>query len=159
MVLKVRANGYSAIYKQFTKEYFPDVCVKIAEDVPMGTVLDETDIYISIYSQTLFEASCMGIPVVYHKCDREIMDPPFDGKSELLTTRNIPDLTRALRDFLEGNSRFDKFLDKAVMEKYIGPLDGKNLERNLDFVLSWLKNLNGSEVSNLRGNKGASRSR
>lgn len=159
VVLKVRANGYSAIYKQFTQEYFPDVCVKIAEDVPMGTVLDETDIYISIYSQTLFEASCMGIPVVYHKCDREIMDPPFDGKSELLTTRNIPDLTRALHDFLEGNSRFDKFLDKAVMEKYIGPLDGKNLERNLDFVLSWLKNLNGSEVSNLPGNKGASRSR
>jgi hypothetical protein len=33
-----------------------------------------------------------------------------------------------------STSRFDKFLERDVMEKYIGPLDGKNTKRNLDFI-------------------------
>lgn len=147
VLLKIRANGYSSMYKKFIQEYFSEVLIKIVEDVPMRKVLEETDIYISIYSQTLFEASCLGIPVIYHKTDNEIMHPPFDGKSELVTTTNIPNLIRALRKFLEGDNQFDAFLDKTVMEKYVGPLDGKNLERNFEFVLSWLKNLNGGRAA------------
>jgi hypothetical protein len=30
-------------------------------------------------------------------------------------------------------------LDRDVMEKYIGPLDGKNLERNMNFIDTMLK--------------------
>jgi spore coat polysaccharide biosynthesis predicted glycosyltransferase SpsG len=105
----------------------------------MREVLHESDLFISIYSQTLFEASCLGIPVIYHKNDREIMDPPFDGESELVTTHNVSDLEQALQDFLVGSHRFDAFLDKSVMEKYIGPLDGKNLERNFDYVIGLLE--------------------
>jgi hypothetical protein len=134
VILKVRANGYSHLYRQFIDEYFPGRVDRIEDKVPMRVVLDETDFFISIYSQTLFEASCLGIPCVYHKNDREIIDPPFDGISELVTTFDVPDLERAIRDFLAGNSRFDIFLDRQVMEKYIGPLDGGNLKRNLDFV-------------------------
>jgi len=111
---------------------------RIVDDLPMVTVLEETDFFVTIYSQTLFEASCMGIPVVYHKCDREIMDPPFDGKSELVMTFDVPELEEALTDFLSGSTRFDAFMNKKIMEKYIGPLDGKNLERNMDFVLNLL---------------------
>lgn len=139
VVLKVRPNGYSAAYRHFTEEYFPRLVDQIVDDVPMRKVLDETDFFISIYSQTLLEASCLGIPAVYHKCDCEIMDPPFDGKSELVTTFDVPGLERALLDFMAGSNRFDAFLDKGVMEKYIGPLDGRNLERNLDFVLELLE--------------------
>jgi spore coat polysaccharide biosynthesis predicted glycosyltransferase SpsG len=111
----------------------------VVDNVPMRTVLDDTDLFISIYSQTLFEASCLGIPVIYHKNDREIMDPPFDGKSELLTTFDVSDLEQALQDFLMASHRFDAFLEKSVMEKYIGPLDGKNLERNFDYVIGLLE--------------------
>jgi hypothetical protein len=139
VILKVRANGYSHLYRQFINEYFPGRVDCIEDQVPMRTVLDETDFYISIYSQTLFEASCLGIPCVYHKNDREIIDPPFDGKSELVTTYNVVDLEQAILDCLAGSSRFDAFLERSVMEKYIGPLDGGNLERNLDFVRQLLK--------------------
>jgi hypothetical protein len=138
VVIKVRPNGYLEQYRQFTEEYFPGMVDLIFDNVTMHEVLCGTDLFISIYSQTLFEASCLGIPVIYHKTDREIMDPPFDGKSELVTTNDIPELTQALRDFLAGADRFDAFLNKLVMEKYVGPLDGKNLERNFDFVLSLL---------------------
>lgn len=140
VVLKVRPNGYRKLYQQFTEEYFPSMVSLIVDQVPMRQVLDKTDLYISIYSQTLFEASCLGIPVIYHKNDREIIDPPFNGRSELVVTHNIPDLEHALEDFLLGSDRFDAFLDKSVMEKYIGPLDGKNLERNHRFVLDLLNN-------------------
>jgi hypothetical protein len=140
VVLKVRPNGYLAQYQMFTEEYFPGMVDTIVDMVPMREVLDESDLFISIYSQTLFEASCLGIPVIYHKRDREIMDPPFDGKSELVTTHDRSDLLHAMHDFLLGNNRFNAFLDKTVMEKYVGPLDGNNLERNYNFVVDLLKN-------------------
>lgn len=140
VVLKVRPNGYIKQYQHFLEEYFPGVVDLIVDNVPMREVFDESDLFISIYSQTLFEASCLGIPVIYHKNDREIVDPPFDCQSELVTTKNVSDLTKALRDFLVGDSRFNAFLDKSIMEKYVGPLDGNNLERNCNFVVELLKN-------------------
>jgi len=143
VVLKVRANGYSHLYRQFVEEYFPSLVDRIVDDVPMRSVLDEADFFVSIYSQTLFEASCLGIPCVYHKNDREIIDPPFDGCSELVTTFDVPGLEKAIADFLSGSKRFDSFLEKSVMEKYIGPLDGKSLERNLSFVECLLKQSEG----------------
>lgn len=145
VVLKVRANGYSELYRRFTEEYFSGLVDLIVDDIPMRTVLDGTDFYVSIYSQTLFEASCLGIPAVYHKIDRQIVDPPFDGKSELVTTYNVSDLEQALSDFLAGSDRFDTFLQKSVMEKYIGPLDGGNLERNMCFVEKLLEQAGGQQ--------------
>ena len=139
VVLKVRPNGYVDDYRVFIEEYFPGVVIRIEDEIPMRTVLEQVDFYISIYSQTLFEASCMGIPCVYHKKDVEIMDPPFDGKSEVVTTTSVPELEQAIIDFLSGSTRFDSFLSKPVMEKYIGPLDGKNLERNISFVKKLIK--------------------
>jgi hypothetical protein len=134
VVLKVRANGYRMLYQQFTEEYFPGLVDGIVDVAPMRAVLDETDFFVSIYSQALFEASCLGIPCVYHKNDREILDPPFDGRSELVTTYNTDEFQQALSDFLAGSRRFDAFLGKKIMEKYVGPLDGGNLERNLAWV-------------------------
>jgi hypothetical protein len=142
VVLKVRPNGYLEQYQMFTDEYFPGMVDTIVDVVPMREVLDETDLFISIYSQSLFEASCLGIPTIYHKRDQEVMDPPFDGKSELVTTYNRSELLEALRDFLKDDARFNAFLDKSIMEKYVGPLDGKNLDRNFDFIAKNLYKLN-----------------
>ena len=134
LVLKVRPNGYSHVYRDFCAEYFPALCPRILDQTPMRQVLDQTDFYISIYSQTLFEASVLGIPCVYHKVDRETLDPPFDGKSELVTTSDVGELVNAIRDFLTASDRFDAFLDRDAMARYVGPLDGHNLARNLAFV-------------------------
>jgi hypothetical protein len=138
VVLKVRPNGYREQYQMFTDEYFPGMVDAIVDKMPMCKVLDETDLFVSIYSQTLFEASCLGIPAIYHKVDTEIIDPPFDGKSELVTTHNCSDLLQALRDFLKDDVRYKTFLDKSIMEKYVGSLDGENLKRNFDYILGLL---------------------
>jgi polyhydroxyalkanoate synthesis regulator protein len=66
------------------------------------------------------------------------MDPPFDGHSELVTVDNVDDLVKAFSDFQSGDKRSDAFLDTSVMEKNIGSLDGKNLERNRAFVYDLL---------------------
>jgi CDP-glycerol glycerophosphotransferase (TagB/SpsB family) len=134
VVIKVRSNGYREQYEQFCREYFPGLVDDIADKVPIKDILEQTDFFISIYSQTLFEASCLGIPCVYYKKDDEIKDPPFDGHSELVTVFDVDGLVKAFFDFQAGNKRFGAFLDKSVMERYVGPLDGKNLERNLTFV-------------------------
>jgi hypothetical protein len=139
VVIKVRANGYSHLYEQFVSEYFPGIVDVIIADAPMRRVLETTDFYISICSQTLFEASCLGIPSVYHKNDREIIDPPFDGSSELVTTTDVSELEQAVADFLSHSRRYDEFLRREIMEKYIGPLDGRNLERNLSYALKLLE--------------------
>lgn len=146
LVIKVRPNGVLEQYKSFVAEYFCDLEVELLRAVPMVDVLQKTDLYISIYSQTLFEASCLGIPVIYYKKDKEYLDPPFDNKSELVTVNTVIDLKQAFLDFKAADSRFEAFLDKAVMEKYIGPLDGKNLERNLDFIYRLLGKPNIGEL-------------
>jgi hypothetical protein len=138
IVVKVRANGYRRQYEQLVQEYFPGLVDEILDDSPMVTVLERTDFFISIYSQTLFEASCLGIPSLYYKTDTEIMDPPFDGHSELVTIGNVDDLVGAIEDFRSGHQRYETFLKKSVMEKYIGPLDGGNLDRNLSFIYNLL---------------------
>ncbi len=137
-VIKVRGNGYREQYESFAETFFPELDCEIIDTVPMKDVLMKTDFYISIYSQTLFEASCLGIPAVYYKKDNEIMDTPFDGHSELVSVGNIDDLITAFDDFQHNPSRYQNFLKREVMEKYIGPLDGGNLERNKAFIYSLL---------------------
>lgn len=139
ITIKVRPNGYQKQYKNFVNEYFTSLHVKIFSDVPMMTVLAKSDLYISISSQTLFEASCLGIPCIYYKKDSEIMYPPFDKQSELVTVDTVDELVKAFFDFQAEHERYNAFLDKSILEKYIGPLDGKNLERNIDFIYELLE--------------------
>lgn len=138
LVIKVRPNGYEQQYRNFVYEFFPDLSIEIASTLPMKAVLEKSDFYISIYSQTLFEASCLGIPCLYYKKDTEIMDPPFDNQSELVTVTTPENLIQAFNDFQSNHPRYNAFLDRSVMERYVGPLDGHNLQRNLDFVYQLL---------------------
>jgi hypothetical protein len=136
LVLKVRTNGYLSQYGAFLAEYYPDLAVQLIDRVPFSQVVQRADFYISFYSQTLFEASCLGIPVLYFKKDTEISDPPFDGNSELVTACSFEDLVNKMELFYQRDPIYLPFQDKAVMEKYLGPLDGHNLERNLEFIYS-----------------------
>lgn len=141
IAIKVRPNGYQKQYENFVEEFFPYLDIKILSSIPMKKVLEKSDLYISLYSQTLFEASCLGIPCIYYKKDDEIMYEPFDGNSEVVTIDSIDQLVNAIIDFQAGDERYNAFLDKTVMEKYIGPLDGNNLQRNIDFVYELLETL------------------
>lgn len=131
VVIKVRANGSKAQYLQFTEEFFPGLVTEIVDAAPMRSVLNASDLFISIYSQTLFEASCMGIPVIYFRVGDVFKYPPFDGQAELVTVDTVDALESAIEDCRAGSDRFAPFLDRTVMSQYIGPLDGRNLERNL----------------------------
>lgn len=140
VVIKVRPQGYYKQYENFVNEFFPNLVDEIVATKPMKQVLLCADLYISINSQTLFEASCMGIPVIYYKKDNEILPPPFDNKSELVTVTNINDLVTAFYDYQNSHKRYNAFLELNIMEKYIGPLDGRNLDRNLQFINKLLDN-------------------
>ncbi len=109
IILKIRPNGYKKQYEKFVEKFFPNLNIKIEDMVPMKEVLEKSDFYISIYSQTLFEASCLGIPVVYYKKDTEIMNPPFDNNSELVTIENIDDMVQAFYDFKNEHERYSAF--------------------------------------------------
>ncbi|HLD22993.1 MAG TPA: hypothetical protein VJA83_03560, partial [Sulfuricurvum sp.] len=139
IIIKVRPNGYEKQYYDFVNTFFPDLNAQIITTAPMKTILEKTDLYITIYSQTLFEASCLGVPSLYYKKDSEVMDPPFDGQSELVTVGSVEDLVQAFVDFQSEDTRYNAFLDRSVMERYIGPLDGNNMKRNVDFVYELLK--------------------
>ena len=134
IILKVRPNGYIEQYQAFIDEYFKSLKIQLIADMPMVDVLNKADYYISIYSQTLFEASCLGIPVLYYRKDSEVMFAPFDNNSELVTATSVEELIQAFYDYQNSHKRYDAFLDRKVMEKYIGPLDGNNLQRNLQFI-------------------------
>ena len=76
----------------------------------------------------------MGIPAIYHKADREIINRPFDGKSDLVTTYSVAELIDAIDSAKNAPARFQRFLDREIMEKYIGALGGQNLSRNISFI-------------------------
>jgi len=139
LIIKVRPNGYKEQYKKFVNEYFNDLKIEIISTRPMIEVLKKTDFYITIYSQTLFEASSLGIPVVYYKKDTEVTNKPFDNNSELVTILNIGDMIQAFYDFKTNSKRYESFLNPKIMEQYIGYLDGNNLKRNIDFIYKILE--------------------
>lgn len=139
LIIKVRPNGYEEQYKRFINEYFNDLKIEVISTTPMIEVLKKTDFYISIYSQTLFEASCLGIPVVYYKKDTEITNKPFDNNSELVTILNTDDMIEAFYDFKANHQRYEPFFNPKIMEQYIGFLDGNNLTRNIDFIYKILR--------------------
>lgn len=139
LIIKVRPNGVLEQYTDFANEYFPRLPIKVVREMPISLVLNKSDFYITIYSQTLFEASCLGIPSVYYKKDKEIVDPPFDQQSELVTVDTVVALKQAFLDFQSNHDRFKAFLGRSIMQKYVGSLDGKNLERNLSFIYELLQ--------------------
>lgn len=134
VLLKVRANGYIDQYRSFLAEYYPDLPVEVYDTVPFTEVIRRADFYLSIYSGTLFEASLLGIPVLYYKKDASLLNPPYDGRSELVTAFTVKELVHKMELFYQGDPLFDPFMERGVMEKYIGPLDGRNLERNMEFI-------------------------
>lgn len=139
IIIKLRLNSYAEQYKSFLNEYYPHIPVKIFKNTPMKEVFDKVDLYISLASQTLFEASSLGIPVIYYKNDTHYYHPPFDGKSELVTAFTQDDLVKKIEAFYNQDAMYDIFQNKSNMEKYIGPLDGQNLKRNIDFIHSLMQ--------------------
>jgi hypothetical protein len=142
IILKVRANGYFDLYKSFTDEYFADLDIHIEQNTSFINVIKNADLYISFYSQTILEASCIGIPAIYYKNDNQFVHAPFDCQSELVTATNIEELQNAINAFYNSDDCFDKFMDKMILEKYIGKLDGKNTRRNIDFIYSLIEQNN-----------------
>jgi hypothetical protein len=139
VIIKVRGNGYLDLYTTFVKEYFSELDIELVQNQSFIEVIKKADLYVSIYSQTLFEASCMGIPVVYYKKDTQFVHKPFDGNSELVTPRNQIELLKVLTSFFDREQIFEPFKRRDVMEKYIGYLDGGNTKRNMDYVLGLIK--------------------
>ncbi len=139
IIIKLRLNSYVEQYESFLDEYFSDISVKLLKNVPMTEVFDKVDLYISLASQTLFEASSLGIPVIYYKNDTHYYHTPFDGASELVTAFTQDDLVNKIEAFYNRDKMYDAFKEKANMEKYIGPLDGQNLKRNMDFIYSLMQ--------------------
>lgn len=139
IILKVRPNGYTHLYNKLIAEYFSDLQIEVVQSLPFNQVISHADLYLTFYSQTVFEASCIGVPVIYYKKDTQIVDRPFDGKSELVTALDSQMLKNKILDFYNDEPIFNLFLDKNVMEKYIGPLDGENTERNYFFIKSLIR--------------------
>lgn len=139
IIIKVRANGYLERYQDFVREYFKEMNIQVIQNVPFIEVLKKADLYISIYSQTQFEAACLGIPSIYYKKDSEINNRPFDGKSELITANDTKELKEMIFKFFNKDKCYNNFMQKEVLEKYIGPLDGNNCDRNVDFIYSLIK--------------------
>ena len=140
IILKNRPNNYPDTYKQFIEEYFPNLEVQIIQTQTFEEVIKMADLYISFYSQTIFEASCLGIPTIYYKKDTQFIHEPFNEMSELITANNSDQLYDKLNSFFTNPTVFKPFMEKDILEKYIGFLDGNNTERNIDFINKILAN-------------------
>lgn len=136
ITIKIRSNGYQHQYKSFIDEFFYNYQIPIIleEEKSIYEILEFTDLYISIYSQTIIEAASICIPTIYYKNDDEILHEPFNKESNLIIAKNMDDLFCDLNDFFENSNKFDQFLNKDSLSKYVGFLDGHNTDRNISFI-------------------------
>lgn len=132
--IKVRPNGYLEDYKSFVSEYFPALDVTFFHQQSFKKVIQATDLYITIYSQTLFEAAAMGIPSIYYKNDRQLFFEPFSKTAGLTIAENVEELQSEVETFYLDKKDSDLFLSQEQLVRAIGPLDGMNLKRNLEFI-------------------------
>ena len=132
--LRVRSNGVRKQYVSFIEKFFPDMAVEIVEVMEFSEFIEGVDLYISTYSQTLFEAAAIGIPVIYFKKDLEVLNPPFDGNSELVTALDKISLLNCIEDVLDERKASFATLSTKEIEKYFGSLDGQNLKRNIQLI-------------------------
>jgi hypothetical protein len=137
--LRVRTNGVVNKYQCFVEEYFPDLNIIFCQDDTLLDYFAKLNLYISFYSQTLLEASAMGIPVIYFKFDEEDLYPPFDSKSELVTAESRTKLFKLMKDFNSDVKIYHNFMDPAILERYIGFIDGGNLQRNIEVIEGMLE--------------------
>jgi hypothetical protein len=140
LIIKARSNAYKILYEQMLSEFFPTMQTDIEQDASFHEIIQRADLYITFYSQTVFEASCLGIPVIYYKNDTQEVNRPFNGCTELVTARTINELKEKIRLFYADSDIFTPFLQREVMEEYVGPLDGLSTKRNIDFMFSLVKN-------------------
>ena len=139
LTIKVRPNADVENYRLFVSEYFGELPVAIVQDISIQELLKTCDLYISISSQTLFEASRLGIPVIYYKIEGEDLYEPFNAKGSLVTAEHPDELREKILEYGNGSTIFNDFLDLKGMERYIGPLDGYNTNRNLNFIESMMR--------------------
>ena len=137
--LRIRANSFIQQYREFINEFFPDLTITYCQGDLLNDFLGNLDLYITFYSQTLFEASAIGVPVIYFKIDEEDLYAPFDAKSELVTVGSMIELSNLLMNFQYNKGMYTSFMKRETLEKYIGFLDGTNLDRNMNVIESLLE--------------------
>jgi hypothetical protein len=135
VILKVRGNGYYELYADFISEYFSHLNITIIQNGRFSDLVQKADLYISFFSQTIFEAACLRIPTIYYKKDSQYLHEPFDGNSELVTAYDQNSLLDKIYLFYSSSDVFDEFMKTEVLEKYIGSLEGKNTQNNIDFIM------------------------
>ena len=137
--LRVRANGVVNMYRRFVREYFPDLKIIFCQNESLVDYFSKLNLYVTFYSQTILEASAMGVPAIYFKVDEEDLHPPFDSKSEVVTAKSRADLFKLMKDFNSDSQVYRNFMDPATLEKYIGFIDGGNLQRNIKAIEGMLE--------------------
>lgn len=138
IVLKTRANNFKSQYEEFIDKHWNTSKNRIlfSEIDDFSNFVAYCDVYISTYSQTLFEAAAAGVPSVYYKKDVETLYPPFDGSGELMTAPNREALKILIDKVLDKKSNLTSMIPSLdYIEEYVGKVDGQSMRRNLEFIM------------------------
>jgi hypothetical protein len=138
IVLKTRANNSRKQYEKFINEHWNTSKNRIllSEISDFSNFIASCDVYISTYSQTLFEAAAAGVPPVYYKKDVEKLYPPFDDSGELMTAPNREALAILIDKVLDKKSNLTSMIPSLdYIEEYVGKVDGQSMRRNLEFIM------------------------
>lgn len=132
--VKSRANNYTSLYHNFISEYYSHLNVIIVTESSFAEFIRKIDLYITFYSQTLFESSLNNVPCIYFNNVKEYRHEPFDFKSTLKSASNVYELNQLIQEYLkEGNFGWE-FSARSNLEYFIGKFDNSNLQRNLNFI-------------------------
>ena len=82
----------------------------------------------------------MCIPSIYFVNHREEVQEPFGPDTPFQSASNVESLLCLIDKIFDGDLKDEIIPSKKRLEYFIGPLDGRNLERNLLFIENLLLN-------------------
>lgn len=121
--LKLHPGESRGFYERFVKEEGFDVA-DIINSGDMQEILMGYDLLIINHSVAVFEASLIGIPVLYHHPARQVMQEPFGGGTSLVSAFNTTELRAALEKIFSDKAAAFGFTSEKELTYFTGPLDG-----------------------------------
>lgn len=109
---------------------FGDLRISIVDQGDITEMFDDADLHVTTYSTSLLEAVARDLPVIYYRVNHQRLHAPFTGDSllEKRTADSPQELTRLLNQPLIY-ALPPSGIREAWVEQYLGPVDGRTVER------------------------------
>ncbi len=125
ITIRNKPNEVDEYYSYLIRHYssIPHEQINVSSEGDFSEIINDYDIFISTYSTAVFEAAMSGKYCIFYQATGMKIQPPFDGKSEILYADTPQRLEECINDIVNDRDNAKQFNQKDVLEYYVGSLE------------------------------------